>query len=189
MLLGDIADSFRILRSDTHRVPTSLVERGYVRQESRHGGYQLTAKIVTLAFDCLAGIGVTDLAQPILNRLASETGELVRLAVIYRERLIWVAKSRGLQFGRRYNPAMGRAARLSCSASGIAWLSCLPEGEALALVEKQGYGRRAEYGPKAPQTPQAYFKYLSAARRNGFALVLQTYSHRINTIAEPIRDA
>ncbi len=189
MQLADIADGLHIPRSATHRVLTSLVERGYVRQERRHGGYQLTAKIATLAFTFLAGLGVTDLAQPILDRLARETGELVRLAVVDGERLIWVAKSQGLQFGLRYDPEMGQVARLSCSASGIAWLSCLPEHEALALVEKQGYGSRAEYGPKAPQTPQAFLKYLRAARKSGFALVTQTYSNWMNTIAAPIRDA
>ena len=189
MQLADIADGLRIPRSATHRVLTSLVERGYVRQERRHGGYQLTVKIATLAFNFLAGLGVTDLAQPILDRLARETGELVRLAVVDGERLIWVAKAQGPQFGLRYDPEMGQVARLSCSSSGIAWLSCLPEAEALALVEKQGYGSRAEYGPKAPQTAQAFLKYLRAARKNGYALTVQTYTDRMNAIAAPVRDA
>jgi len=189
MQLADIADGLRIPRSATHRVLTSLVERGYVRQERRHGGYQLTAKIATLAFNFLAGMGGADLAQSILDRLARETGELVRLAIVDGERLICVAKSQGPQFGLRYDPEMGQVARLSCSASGIAWLSCLPEAEALALVEKQGYGARAEYGPKAPRTPQAFLKYLRAARKNGYALTVQTYAERMNTIAAPVRDA
>ena len=188
MQLHEIADQLHIPRSATHRVLTSLVERGYARQERHHGGYQLTAKIASLAFNFLAGMGVTDLAQPILDRLARDTGELVRLAVVDGERLIWVAKSQGLQFGLRYDPEMGQEARLSCSASGIAWLSCLPENEALARVERQGYGSRAEYGPRAPQTPQAFLKYLRAARKNGFALVTQTYSSWMSTIAAPIRD-
>ncbi len=189
MQLAEIADQLRIPRSATHRVLTSLAERGYVRQERHHGGYQLTAKIASIAFNFLAGMGVTDLAQPILDRLARETGELVRLAVVDGERLIWVAKSQGLQFGLRYDPEMGQVARLSCSASGIVWLSCLPEHEALARVAEQGYGSRSEYGPKAPQTPQAFLKYWRAARKNGFSLVVQTYSSWMSTIAAPIRDA
>ena len=166
---------------------TSLVEHGYVRQERHQGAYQLTAKIASLAFTFLAGSGITDLAQPILDRLARESGELVRLAMVDGRKLIWVAKSQGAQFGLRYDPDMGQEARISCSASGISWLSCLPEEEALALVEKQGYGSRTEYGPKAPQTPAALLKYLRAARKRGFALVEQTYSPWMNTIAAPIR--
>lgn len=186
--LYEIAERLHIPRSATHRVLTSLVERGYVRQERHQGAYMLTAKIASLAFTFLAGSGITDLAQPILDRLAADSGELVRLAMVDGRELVWVAKSQGAQFGLRYDPDMGQVARLSCSASGIAWLSCLPETEALSLVEKQGYGSRAEYGPKAPQTAKALLKYLRQTRKRGFSLVVQTYSPWMNTIAAPIRD-
>lgn len=185
--LYEIAERLHIPRSATHRVLTSLVEHGYVRQERHQGAYMLTAKITSLAFTFLAGSGITDLAQPILDRLATACGELVRLAMVDGRELIWVAKSQGAQFGLRYDPDMGQVARLSCAASGIAWLSCLPEDEALALVDKQGFGSRAEYGPKAPQTPRALLKYTRLAKKRGFALVVQTYSPWMNTIAAPIR--
>lgn len=187
LLLFEIAERLRIPRSATHRVLASLVEHGYVRQERHQGAYMLTAKITSLAFTFLAGSGITDLAQPILDRLAANSGELVRLAMVDGRKLIWVAKSQGAQFGLRYDPDMGQEARLSCAASGIAWLSCLPEAEALSLVEKQGYGSRAEYGPKAPQTPRAFLTYTRLAKKRGFALVERTYSPWMNTIAAPIR--
>ena len=185
--LFEVAEYLHMPRSATHRVLPSLVEHGYVRQERNQGAYQLTAKIASLAFTFLAGSGITDMAQPILDRLARDTGELVRLAMVDGKKLIWVAKSQGAQFGLRYDPDMGQEARLSCAASGIAWLSCLSEEEALSLVEKQGYGSRTEYGPKAPQTSAALLKYLRAAKKRGYALVEQTYSPWMNTIAAPIR--
>jgi IclR family transcriptional regulator, acetate operon repressor len=189
MPLSDIADGLRIPRSATHRVLMQLIERGYVKQDRRLGAYQLTAKIASLAFTFLSGIGVTDLAQPILDRMARDTGELVRLAMVDGQKLIWVARAQGAQFGLRYDPEMGQEARLSCSASGIAWLSCLVEAEALALVAKQGFGARADYGPKAPQTPEALLKLVRTARKRGFSMVAQTYSNWMATIAAPIRDA
>jgi DNA-binding IclR family transcriptional regulator len=80
--LYEIADGLHIPRSATHRVLSSLVEHGYVRQERHQGAYVLTAKIASLAFTFLAGSGITDLAQPILDRLANDCGELVRLAMV-----------------------------------------------------------------------------------------------------------
>lgn len=74
--LYEIAERLRIPRSATHRVLTSLVEHGYVRQEAHQGAYALTAKITSPFFTFLAGNGVTDLAQPILDRLAQDCGEL-----------------------------------------------------------------------------------------------------------------
>jgi IclR family acetate operon transcriptional repressor len=185
--LFEIADRLKIPRSATHRVLTSLVEHGYVRQERHHGAYLLTAKIASLAFTFLSESGITDLAQPILDRLARDTGELIRLALVDDQRLIWVAKSQGAQYGLRYDPDMGREGRLSCSSSGHAWLSTMKDEEALALVAKQGFGSREDYGPKAPLTEQALLKALRAARKRGYAYVIQAFTPWMNAMAAPIR--
>ncbi|MDE2363436.1 MAG: IclR family transcriptional regulator [Hyphomicrobiales bacterium] len=186
--LYEIAETLAIPRSATHRVLTSLIERGYVRQERRQGAYQLTARIASLAFTFLAGSGVTDFAQPILDRLAAESSELVRLAMVDGRELVWVAKAQGSQFGLRYDPDMGQIGRLSCSASGHAWLSCLPEDQAVALVEKQGFGLRRDYGPKAPESKSALLKYLRTARKLGVAITTQTFTPWMAAIAAPVRD-
>lgn len=186
--LYEIAERLKIPRSATHRVLSSLIEQGYVKQERHHGTYELTAKIASLAFTFLAGAGITDIAQPILDQLAKESEELVRLALIDGRDLVWVAKSQGSPFGLRYDPDMGQIGRLSCSATGHAWLACLTDDEALALVAKQGYGTREEFGPRAPQTPAAVLKYLRQARKRGFAMVVQTYSPWMNATSAPIRD-
>jgi IclR family acetate operon transcriptional repressor len=186
MQLYDIAQHLGIPRSATHRVLNSLMEHGYVRQERREGAYQLTAKITSLAFTFLARSGITDFAQPILDRLAAESGELARLAVINGKELIWVAKAQGSTHGLRYDPDMGQVARLSCSASGHAWLSSLSDEEALSLVQAQGFGARREYGPRAPETEEALLRHLRKARRQGFALVQQTYTPWANAVAVPI---
>lgn len=176
LLLFEIADRLHMPRSATHRVLASLVERGYVRQERAHGAYLLTAKIASLGFTFLAGSGVTDVVQPILDRLASATQELVRLAVLDNDNLTFVAKAQGSPQGLRYDPDMGQVARLSCSASGLAWLSHLSDEAALAIVQKQGFGSREEYGPRAPHTPAAFLKMLRATRRRGYAITMQTYT-------------
>jgi IclR family transcriptional regulator, acetate operon repressor len=187
--LYEIAERLAIPRSATHRVLTSLVEHGYLRQERVHGAYRLTAKIASLAFSFLAGSGITDFAQPILDRMAAEAGELVRLAIVDGRELVWVAKSQGSPHGLRYDPDMGQVGQLSCSASGIAWLACLSDDEAIALVEKQGYGSRKAFGPRAPETRAALMRHLRQTRKRGFSLVVQTYSRWMNAAAAAIRHA
>jgi len=187
MLLFEIADGLRIPRSAAHRVLTGLVEHGYVRQERQQGAYQLTAKLASLAFTFLTGSGITDFAQPILDRVARECGELVRLAMIDGKELVFVAKAQGSPHGLRYDPDMGQVGRLSCSASGHAWLACLSDEEAMALVEKQGFGLRKDYGPRAPETKAALLKYLRQTRKRGFSVVMQTYSPWMNAFAAVIR--
>ncbi|WFU43340.1 IclR family transcriptional regulator [Bradyrhizobium sp. CB82] len=187
MQLFEIADSLHIPRSATHRVLTSLIDHGYVKQEREQGAYQLTAKIASLAFTFLAGSGITDFAQPLLDRLARESGELVRLAMIDGRELVWVAKAQGSPAGLRYDPDMGQVGRLSCSASGHAWLSCLSDEDARALVEKQGYGLRKDYGPRAPESWPALLKYLRLTRKRGVSICVQTYTPWMSATAAPIR--
>jgi IclR family transcriptional regulator, acetate operon repressor len=185
--LQTISERLRIPRSATHRLLTSLSEQGYVRQDRDRGFYVLTSKLLTLAFSNLAANGVVDAAQPVLDRLAEQTGELVRLSVIDGERLTWVAKAQGARSGLRYDPDMGMEAQLSCSSSGVAWLSCLSDDEALAIVRRQGFGKRQDFGPEAPETPKAFLANLHAARRLGYAFGIRTYSEWMSAIAAPLR--
>ncbi|WP_051988330.1 IclR family transcriptional regulator [Bosea sp. UNC402CLCol] len=183
----EVADAIKIPRSATHRLLASLVEEGYVRQERDFGSYVLTAKVASLGLRYLQAHGITDLMQPVLDRLAQDCGELVRVTILDEDRLIFVAKAQGARGGLRYDPDAGQEARLSCSSSGLAWLSTKSDEEAIALIEKQGYGSREEYGPNAPQTAQAVRRRLREARLLGYAVTQQTFSQWMNAIATPIR--
>jgi IclR family transcriptional regulator, acetate operon repressor len=185
-LLG-IAEQLGIPRSATHRLLTSLLDHGYVRQDRDRGFYTLTSKLLSLAFTHLAVTGIVDTAQPVLERLAAETSELVRLSVVDGDRLTWVAKAQGARSGLRYDPEMGMEARLSCSATGFAWLSTMTDADALALVAQQGFGPRDMFGPNAPPTPEELLRHLEQARRKGYSVAVRTFYDWMAAIAAPVR--
>jgi IclR family acetate operon transcriptional repressor len=155
MSLTALADELDIPRSACHRLLAELQRRGYVRQVRSQGDYLLTAKLASLGLGFLSSSGIVDIAEPLLERLAKESGELVRLSIVDDERLVWVAKAQGSRKGLRYDPDMGMDARLSCTASGHAWLLTLSDERALELVSRQGFGQPRDYGPKAPTTVKA----------------------------------
>jgi DNA-binding IclR family transcriptional regulator len=173
MLLIDIADTLDIPRSATHRVLADLKLAGYVRQDNEGERYCLTAKLVTLAATFLAGAGVTNLVQPILDRLAEATTELVRLAVISDGNLRWVARSQGSRQGLRYDPSDGTEIRLAVTSVGHAWLACLTDEQALELVARQGFFHEA-HGPGAPRTIDELLLSVRNARARGYATVTET---------------
>ncbi|MFM0340572.1 IclR family transcriptional regulator [Paraburkholderia fungorum] len=184
--LSAISDELRIPRSATHRLLTSLSGHGYVRQEEDRGTYVLTSKVQVLAFRHLSASGFVDAVQPVINRLAMETGELVRLAVADNGQLTWVARAQGARSGLRYDPDMGMEARLSCSATGYAWLSRMSDAEALALVEAQGFGSRDEFGPAAPQTGEEVLEHIALARQRGYSTAVQTFTDWMSALAAPL---
>ena len=183
--LSAIADELSIPRSATHRLLADLREEGYVRQEYEGGTYRLTAKVVALGFTFLGAAGVTAEIQPILDRLAERTGELIVLAVVDGERLLRVAKAQGARRGLLYHQDEGPEVYLAATSNGHAWLSCLDEEEALQLVAKQGYNRPID-GPTAPKTLRDILKYVEATRARGFAKISETYVAGTSAMAAPI---
>ena len=185
--LGVIADRLNMPRSAAHRLLADLVRCGYVRQLRDHGDYMLTTKLVSMGLSFLSASGIVDFSQPLLDRLAELSGELVRLSVVDGDRLTWVARAQGARQGLRYDPDMGSDARLSCSSSGWAWMSALPDDEALRLVSRQGLGPRAEFGPNAPETLQDVLAAVHATRDRGYAVTVETYSPGLNAMSAPVR--
>lgn len=173
--------------SATHRLLTSLCECGYVRQARGHGDYVLTIKLVSLGLNFLSNSGVVDVAQPLLDRLAHESGELVRLAVVDGDTLTFVAKSQGATRGLRYDPDMGLSVTLSCSAAGHALLSTLSDEKALEWVARQGFGKPEDFGPKAPTTINAVLAYVRAARKRGFSMIVEVFAPGMAAMAAPVR--
>jgi len=184
--LSMLASELDIPLSACHRLLAALQRKGYVRQVRAQGDYVLTTKVVSLGLSYLSNAGIVEIAEPLLERLAQKTGELVRLAIVDEDQLIWIAKSQGVRQGLRYDPDMGKVARLSCTASGHAWMLTMSDERALALVSQQGFGLPAQYGPQAPTTVQALLGYLHAARLRGCAMIDEVFAPGMSALAAPV---
>jgi DNA-binding IclR family transcriptional regulator len=184
--LALMASELDIPLSACHRLLGDLQQRGYVRQARKQGDYVLTTKVVSMGLGYLSNAGIVDIAEPLLERLAQKSGELVRLSIVDEDRLTWIAKAQGMRQGLRYDPDMGMDARLSCTASGHAWLLTLSDERALDLVTRQGFGSPADYGPKAPTTVKALLGFLHAARVRGYAMIDEVFAPGMSAIAAPV---
>ena len=181
-----LAEQLEIPKSATHRLLAELIRLGYVRQNPENLRYHLSTRLVALGFRYLAGSGA-DIVQPVLDRLARETGELVRLGVTQGERQVWIAKSQGARSGLRYDPDMGRDAPLFYTASGHAWLACMSDAEALSLVERQAAQLPADVGPNAPRSNIELLERLRMAREQGYAWVEESSAVGTSAIAAVVR--
>lgn len=185
--LAVIAQRLNMPKSAAHRLLVDLVRAGYVRQLKEMGEYHLTSKLISLGLSYLSQTGVVDIAQPLIDRLAEQTGELVRLSVADDDRLTWVARAQGARQGLRYDPDMGSIARLSCSSSGWAWLASQPDDVALAMVAKQGLGLPKDHGPHAPTDLTELLQALHETRARGYSITEETYTPGLNAMAAVVR--
>ena len=185
--LAQVATDLNQLRSGCHRTLHELIKYGYVRQLPQRGEYALTTKLASMGLSFLSKSGVVDIAQPLINRLAQATEELVRLAIVDGERLTLVAKAQGARSGLLYDPDMGLNLRLSCSAGGHAWLMTLPEDRAIEYVTRQGLGDPRHYGPNAPTSIKALLKLLAEHRKRGYSIIQDVYAPGMSSMAAPVR--
>lgn len=135
--LQQLAEQLAIPKSAAHRICSELIRLGHVRQNTASQRYQLTTRLVSFGLRYMGSINMQDVVQPILNRLAEQSRELVRLAVDENQQLAWIAKAQGSRSGLRYDPDMGRITPLATTATGHAWLACFSDEQALLRVKQQ----------------------------------------------------
>jgi DNA-binding IclR family transcriptional regulator len=187
--VSTISREMKLAKSATHRLLNTMLESGYVRRDPISERYHLTLRLPALGFRYLSAHGLTDVIQPILDRLAAETGELVQLGLIERRRIIWVAWAQGSKSPLRYVPVLGREIILYTTASGVVWLSSLDEPYALKILREQGFVRTDTpgYGRRAVRNEKEFVAKMAEARRLGYAFNLEEGEPGINAVAMAFR--
>jgi IclR family transcriptional regulator, acetate operon repressor len=188
--VGSIAGRLDMPPSAAHRLLNDLARLGYVRQDRAQGDYALTIKLAAMGLGFLGQSGIADVAQPILDRLAAASRELVRLSVIDGEDLVWVGVAQGATGGLRYDPAreQGVVVHLASSAGGAAWLATMSDDDALMAVSRQGLAASREgAGAHAPRTPSELLARLAEARARGYAVAVDSYLAGMAAMAVPVR--
>jgi DNA-binding IclR family transcriptional regulator len=181
--LGTIARQLEIPKSAAHRLLTELVELGYVRQDTPSGNYIVGLPVVSLGLRHLRSISLVEAATPALMELAEVSGELARLALFDGESLLWVAKRQGARPGLRYDPDSGEEVTLANTATGIVWLSTLPDEEVPRRIDAQRR-RRGDDGVSASQLAEL----LKLARRQRYAYADGTYEVGLAGVAVAIAE-
>src|SRR5215831_14547969 len=171
--LGVLAQRLDLPKSAAHRLLQTLAARGYVYQDPVSQDYALTLKIALLGFRFLDSRHLPDVTQEALDRLARQSGEYCRMAVVEGETLVWVARAQGATLGLRYDPPMGREVVLHATATGKAWLATLPEQQALRIVCARGFETPEGFGKRALKSVNELRRHLDETRRRGYALAIE----------------
>lgn len=185
-----IATQLNLPVSAAHRLLNELARFGYVRQGKAQGDYALTIKLASLGLSFLGRSGITDVAQPILERLAATSGELVRLSVLDGQDLVWIAVAQGATAGLRYDPGQehGMVIHLASTANGLAYLATMSDEDALMLVAEQGFAPKAAHpGARSPATASELMALIHDARKRGYAVARDSYILGMSAVAMPVR--
>lgn len=187
--LGEIAERLSLPKSGAHRLVTTLVEIGWAERNRDTGFYRLSMRLAVLGQQFYVATGIPDICQPLLDRLARQCREFVRLAVVDGHALVWVAHAQGASSGLMYQPSlMSNTVPLFATASGKAWLATLPTDEAMKVITKNGGLKDADrYGPNVVRSVEALLRELRATVRRGYGLAQSEAEFGVTAVAAAIR--
>jgi DNA-binding IclR family transcriptional regulator len=189
MRLTDLTVALDEPKSSVQRLLGHLIGEGWVEQDPDTTHYRLTLRLATLGQRHLQAIGITDASQAILQRLARQTRELVRLTIVDGNRLVWIGSAQGAAPGLMYQPEMGHHIVSFATANGKAWLATLGPAEALRIAKADGLGlaaTRAVTGPRALASAEALRRDLTVVRARGYGLAVEEAEPGVTAVAVPI---
>lgn len=179
--LSEIAARTGLPYGTIHRLLRTLLERGYVRQESDRR-YALGGALVRLAGVAERMVGVW--AQPYLTRMVELSGETANLAVLEGDFIVYVAQVPSPRRLRMF-AEVGRRVLPHSTAVGKVLLADRTAAEVLALLERTGMPRRTA---NTITSPHDMLGMLDGTRANGFAMDLGEEELGVHCLAVPVRD-
>jgi DNA-binding IclR family transcriptional regulator len=176
-------------KSGAHRLLATLVDLAWVEQNPSTGFYRLSMRLAILGQQFYAATGIPNICQPVLDDLAAQCREFVRLAVVDGHSLVWVAHAQGASSGLMYQPSLtSNTVPLFATASGKAWLATLPTDTAMEMVKKNGGLQNADrYGPNVVRTVETLVRELKATARRGYGTAFSEAEFGVTAVASAIR--
>jgi len=183
--ISAIARSLDVNKQIAARILNTLLIRGYIFQLPNQS-YKLTYKVSNIAFRQQITVRLSDQCLPLLQKLADETGELVRLAVVENQQPIWLLAVVGkTQHTRlRLEPAGPNDVLPHAHAVGKVMLSSLSDAEIKALLGAEPYPSET---PHTITTWEALIADVHEATRVGYAVSCEEAELGIVAVAAPVK--
>lgn len=184
-----VATNLGVPPSAAHRLLIILTNKGLVQQDERTRDYRLTLALPALGLRYLSSLTFMEVCRPIMDALANDTRELVRLAVVSAGDLLWIAKAQGSRSLLRLDPLEGRKAILHVTAAGKAWLgSMTKEQAAKKLTSSMRIAGKDDLGPNVIADPDKFMSELEICRRRGYATTYEEAEPGIAAVGAVVRN-
>lgn len=169
-------------RSTVFRLLSTLESLGFVERSGND--YRLGVAVLRLGFEYIASLELTELGQPVLQRLCDDIRYPVNLVVRDGRFIVYVAK---VSPPTPFASAVRVGTRLPAHATvlGRILLEDLTLPELRALYPEE---HLEEFSKNTPRTSLELFNMVQVDRERGYVLGEGFFEASISTIAAPVRD-
>ncbi|WP_020205667.1 MULTISPECIES: IclR family transcriptional regulator [Cupriavidus] len=182
MTIADVAEAAGINKSSAQRMVFTLEQLGYLRRHPQTRRYQLAPRVMEIGFNYLAANPLIEVANPFLSELTKVTTETSCLTEPDLLDMVYIARFVSAHFVPVHMP-IGSRIPMYCTASGRAYLSALPEDDALAAI---GRAQRIAHTVHTRTQVDDILAVLREARQRGYAVNCEELFLGDMTIAAPV---
>jgi DNA-binding IclR family transcriptional regulator len=183
--LVDVAEQMGLERPTAHRLLKALTEERMLIQHPGSRRYSLGALLFELGLAAAHQYNLRDICQPVLQKLAAETGDTSFVFVRSGSDVVCLARQHGSHPIQTPVVPVGARQPLGVNAGGLALLTALPEQEAMEIIEALE-PRLSVYGELEVEQLRRYWK---RARGLGYALIGEHAVPGITAVGLPVINA
>jgi IclR family transcriptional regulator, acetate operon repressor len=163
LALSQLANESGLPLPTIHRLLRTLVDLGYIRQESSRQ-YVLGPRLIRLGDASSRMLSVW--ARPHLARLVDELGESANLAMLDGEEIVYIAQAQSRHSMRMFTE-VGRRVEPHCTAVGKAIMAHMPIDEVREILKRTGMQRHTD---TTITDPDEFAAQLAWSAAHGYAI-------------------
>ncbi len=186
---AEISRRLHIPKSTCSWILVRLERQGYLMCDGDTSRYKMGLKTIALAHGALRELGFRSCAEPVLYRIASETGLAAGIGVLEGSQVLVVDRVEAPEFSRHERPRdqreIGRELPAHSTALGKTLLAYLSRGALDACLEDLVLARRT---PRTIVSQADLLLELRKIRRRGYATADEEHSRGLRAISAPIFD-
>ncbi|AWB32712.1 IclR family transcriptional regulator [Orrella marina] len=183
MRLIDLYRGAGLTRPTTHRILQALVAEGLVRQDENNRRYYLGSLVYEMGVAAAPPLDLRDICQPMLQRVAQETGDTVFLTIRSGLDGVCIGRAEGAFPIKAFVLDIGRRRPLNIGGGALAILSALPDDE----IERIWSANRARIEQNYPTfSLEKMWKQINNSRVDGYLINEVVEVDGIRSMATPI---
>ncbi|MGH8447224.1 MAG: IclR family transcriptional regulator domain-containing protein [Solimonas sp.] len=183
MTLSEVSARTGMTRAGARRYLLTLAYLGYVQQNGRL--FRLTPKVLELGYAFMSTVPLADTAQPYLDRLTKQTGEVSAIAVMDGREVVHLAVAIPAQRQLMPKVTIGRRFNALYNSTGRVLIAC----DQNKTIEQQLSGAKlARITEWSMDSKVALLDELRRVREQQYAIVDQESEEGLRSLAVPIRN-
>ena len=182
---ADVARRLDVTRSTAYRYLQSLTSTQFV-EEADGSGYRLGRRVLELARLARRGLGLSEVARPVMRRVVGEVGEAVLLTRLAGSSVICLEREEAAVGAVRISYERGQILPINAGAGAHILLAWLPHAHVDAILRGAHFEAFTE---RTLTTVDDLHRRLGETRRRGYAVSRGELDPDVLGVAAPIHNA